>query len=132
MENSNGWLFFILFAAAQVGMYLAIRRHWLRTAIAATAGVAVSIVAITLLGFVAQANTIFQALFAGVIVGGLVSIGTLTMAWYFQSSEQRKQYLAQQRQAAVGAPDIPATPTAAEGTPATVTSSGDDDQAVTA
>ena len=53
-------------------------------------GVLGSIIVMTLTGL-AQGNSIYQAAFAGLLVGGLFSGGTLAIASYFHSSEQRQQ-----------------------------------------
>jgi len=71
-------------------VYLSIRRHILHPALTAGLGVLLSIIVITLMGL-AQGNEIYQALFAGFIVGGLFCGGVLAMAWYFQTNEMRRR-----------------------------------------
>ena len=44
----------------------------------------------TLIGL-AQGNSIYQAIFAGLLIGGLFSGGVLAMAAYFQGNEQRSK-----------------------------------------
>lgn len=89
MQNPTAWLLFIVFGATLFGMYIAIRRRWGSPVLTAGIGVAASIVIMTLLGL-AQNNTVYQALFAGLLVGGLFSGGTLAMAYYFHVNEQRR------------------------------------------
>lgn len=83
-------LFFAIFALIVVAMYLGIRRRWASPLVISALGVFFSFLAIFLMAL-SQGNNIYQALFAGLIVGGLFSGGTLAMAWYFQSSENRKR-----------------------------------------
>ncbi len=87
------WVFFALFALALVGMYLGIRRSWAAPGVIAAAGVAASIILMTLTAL-AQNNLLIQAIIVGVLVGGLFSGATLAVAWYFHSSELRARYAA--------------------------------------
>lgn len=80
---------YLAFALVQVGVYLSIRRRWASPLVTATAGVFASIMLMLLVGL-AQGNSVFQAAFAALIVGGLFSGGVLAMAWYFHSSEVRQ------------------------------------------
>ncbi len=89
MNNPTAWLLFVLFALILFAMYVAIRRRWAPTAVTAAVGVAASVIVMTLNGL-AQNNGIYQALFSGLLVGGLFSGGTLAIAYYFQISEQRR------------------------------------------
>lgn len=89
MQNPTAWLLFALFGLILFVMYVALRRRWASPVVVGLLGVAGSIVVMTLLGL-AQNNTIYQALFVGLLVGGLFSIGTLAMASYFHSAEQRQ------------------------------------------
>lgn len=88
--NTEAFAFYAAFAVLQVGVYLSIRRRLLHPALTAALGMLLSIVVITLMGL-AQGNEIYQALFAGFIVGGLFCGGVLAMAWYFQTGEMRRQ-----------------------------------------
>lgn len=85
------WVFFILFALALASMYLGIRRSWAAPGVIAAAGVAASIILMTLTAL-AQNNLLIQAIIVGVLVGGLFSGATLAVAWYFHSSELRARY----------------------------------------
>ncbi len=87
------WVFFILFALTLAGMYLGIRRGWAAPGAVAAAGVAASIILMTLTAL-AQNNLLIQAIIVGVLVGGLFSGATLAVAWYFHSSELRARYAA--------------------------------------
>jgi Na+/H+-translocating membrane pyrophosphatase len=86
---------FGLFAVVQVITYIVIRRQIGKPTLVAAVSVVASIVAMTLTGL-AQGNSIYQAVFAGLIVGSVFSGGTIAMAWYFLSSEKRRAILAAQ------------------------------------
>ncbi len=88
MTNPTSWLFFALFGLLLFLMYVGIRRRWLSQLLIAAIGITGSIALVTLTGL-AQNNTIYQALFAGILVGGLFSGGTLAIASYFQNAEDR-------------------------------------------
>ncbi|MBK8020682.1 MAG: hypothetical protein IPK19_04435 [Chloroflexi bacterium] len=90
MENATSWLLYFVFALVLFVMYLAIRRRWLSPVVVSAVGVLLSIVLMTLVG-AAQGNNAYQALFAGVLVGGLFSISTLAMAYYFVRAEERRR-----------------------------------------
>jgi len=77
----------MLFGVILFAMYIAIRRKLLPPTTVATLGVFGSIVTITLMALT-QGNNIVQAIFVGLLVGGLFSAGILAMAWYFQSNER--------------------------------------------
>ncbi|MCS7071107.1 MAG: hypothetical protein NZM00_06350, partial [Anaerolinea sp.] len=88
--NSQALIFYALFAVLQIAIYLSIRRRLLHPLLTATMGMLLSIATITLMAL-AQGNEIYQALFAGFLVGGLFCGGVLAMAWYFQTGELRRQ-----------------------------------------
>lgn len=90
MQNLTSWLLFIVFALVLIFMYVAIRRHWLSTTLVAAIGVLLSIIVMTLVG-ISQGNSIPQSLFVGFVVGGLFSVGTLSMAIYFLRVESRSR-----------------------------------------
>ncbi len=83
----GAFLFFVMFATVQVVMYLAIRREWFPPGAVAGVGVVASIVFVILMSL-AQRNFMGQALFVGVLLGGLISAVTLSAAWYFHRSQQ--------------------------------------------
>ena len=89
MQNPSAWLLFAVFGLILFVMYVGIRRRWASPILVAAFGVIGSVVVMTLTGL-AQGNGIYQALFAGVLVGGLFSGGTLAVASYFQTAEQRR------------------------------------------
>ncbi len=91
--NPTSLLLFVLFALLLFAMYIAIRRRWGPTLLVATLGVIGSIAVMTLNGL-ARSSTIYQALVAGLLVGGLFSIGILAMAYYFMTNEQRAKHRA--------------------------------------
>lgn len=86
MQPQAAALFFA-FALVLVVMYVAIRRRWLPPLLSATIGVIASVAVMTL-SALAQGNSIYQALFTGLLVGGLFSIGVVAMAYYFSLSDQ--------------------------------------------
>lgn len=88
VNSAAGFLFFLLFSVVQIVMYVVVRRRLVPPILIGIIGVIASIIALTLMGL-AQGNEIYQAIFAGIIVGGLLSGGTLAMALYFLSSERR-------------------------------------------
>ena len=88
--NPASLLLFVLFALLLFAMYIAIRRHWGPPIVVAALGVVSSIVVMTLNGL-ARRSPLNQALAAGLLVGGLFSIGVLAMATYFTTNEQRKK-----------------------------------------
>ena len=95
MQNSTAWLLFAVFGVILFVMYVAIRRRWGSPVLVAVVGVAASIVVMTLTGL-SQRNTIYQAIFAGLLVGSLFSLGTLAIASYFLANEQRRKAAQQQ------------------------------------
>ena len=89
MQNPTSWLLFIIFGLVLFVMYIAIRRLWGSPVLVTAIGVLLSIVLMTLNGLV-QGNSIFQAIFAGLLVGGLFSGGVVIMAWYFTNNQRRR------------------------------------------
>ena len=67
-------------------MYVAIRRRFASPVVIAAIGVFANMIVMTLIGL-AQGNTIYQAIFAGLLVGGLFSGGSAGDGGLF--SEQR-------------------------------------------
>lgn len=88
MNSAAGVLFFLLFSVVQIAMYIIVRRQLIPPFLIGLIGVIASIIALTLMGL-AQGNEIYQAVFAGIVVGGLISGGTLAMALYFLRGERR-------------------------------------------
>ncbi|MEO8396691.1 MAG: hypothetical protein ABI700_27105 [Chloroflexota bacterium] len=80
---------FVVFGLILFAMYIAIRRRFASPVIISAIGVFANIVVMTLIGL-AQGDTIYQAIFAGLLIGGLFSGGVLAMAVYFQNNEQRR------------------------------------------
>jgi len=89
MQNSIAWLLFALFGLVLFLTYVGIRRRWASPTVVAMFGVLGSIIIMTLTGL-AQGNTIYQAIFAGFLVHGLFSAGTLAIATYFHNNERRQ------------------------------------------
>lgn len=94
MNTPEATLFFVIFGIILFVTYIAIRRQIAKPALVAGISVVASIVSMTLMGL-AQGNTIYQAVFAGLVVGSLFSGSTIAMAWYFLSSEKRRAVLEQ-------------------------------------
>jgi Na+/H+-translocating membrane pyrophosphatase len=88
VNSAAGVLFFLLFSVVQIAMYIIVRRQLIPPFLIGLIGVITGIIAMTLMGL-AQGNEIYQAIFAGIVVGGLISGGTLTMALYFLRGERR-------------------------------------------
>lgn len=88
MQNPTGMILFLVFALVLAGSYLGIRRRWAAPAAVAAISVLASFVLALLIGL-SQGNGVYQAIFVGLIVGGLCSGGILALAWYFQRAEQR-------------------------------------------
>ncbi|MEO0564147.1 MAG: hypothetical protein AAF125_18725 [Chloroflexota bacterium] len=80
--STVGFLFFVVFAIIQVLIYLSIRRGWLAVRATATAGILTSTVAALLMSLT-SGNTVAQALFVALLMGGLISGGILMTAVYF-------------------------------------------------
>jgi threonine dehydratase len=87
------WLFFLIFAAVLVGMYIGIRRELAGPGLIAGVGVAASMILMVLVSL-AQENSLIQAVVVGILVGGLFSGATLGVAWYFHNNEVRARYAA--------------------------------------
>jgi Na+/H+-translocating membrane pyrophosphatase len=84
----NGMIFFFAFGMVQVIMYVIVRRRALPPLLVGVIGVIASIAAIFFMAR-EQGNNVYQAAFAGILVGGLLSAGTMGMAIYFMNVEQR-------------------------------------------
>ncbi|MFZ4814806.1 MAG: hypothetical protein ACOYL5_09735 [Phototrophicaceae bacterium] len=82
----GGMLFFVVFAAIQVGMYLSIRRQWLSPATTAGAGILASIIIAALMAL-AQGNVLGHALLVGLLMGVLFSGAVLAVSWYFHTRQ---------------------------------------------
>jgi Na+/H+-translocating membrane pyrophosphatase len=90
MANAGSVLLFLVFAAAQIVMYLGIRRQWFSPSGLAAVGVATSFAALLLFAL-AQGNSIYQAIFTGLFAGIGISAITLAMALFFQRSSERQR-----------------------------------------
>ena len=90
MLNPTAVMLFIVFGLILLVMYIAIRRRFASPVVIASIGVFANIIIMTLVGL-AQGNTIYQAIFAGLLIGGLFSGAVLAMAAYFQNNEARRK-----------------------------------------
>lgn len=82
---------FVVFALVLAVMYIAIRREWYAPGVTAGIGVVASMVLMLFIAL-AQGNPPIQAVIVGIVVGGLFSIATLAIAWYFHRNELRARY----------------------------------------
>ena len=82
---------FVAFALVLALTYIAIRREWYAPGVTAGLGVVVSMILMLFISL-AQGNPPLQAVIVGVVVGGLFSIATLAIAWYFHRNELRARY----------------------------------------
>jgi ABC-type Fe3+-siderophore transport system permease subunit len=79
-----GFVFYILFAVVQVGIYLGIRREWLPAGKMIGIGVGASVVLAMAIAF-ASGNALVQALFVALLLGGLISGAIVVTALYFHN-----------------------------------------------
>jgi len=85
----TGLIFFFLFAAILIGVYIAMRRRLASVRILAAVGVFGGIVSMTLFAMT-QDNILFiHALLVGIVLGGGLSFAVIMMAWYFLAQELR-------------------------------------------
>jgi hypothetical protein len=84
-----GFIFFVLFAGVQVGMYLALRREWLPLNNIALAGMGGSVMLAGLMSLT-SGNSLVQAIFVGLLLGLLIGGSTLAVALYFHNNERAK------------------------------------------
>lgn len=87
-------VFFVVFALILAGIYLGIRRHLAPPGLVAAIGVILSVIVMTLMSL-AQNNMPLQAVIVGLLLGGVFSGATLTIAWYFERSELQARARAQ-------------------------------------
>lgn len=90
--TGTAFLFFAVFALILIWMYLAIRRRWGRPATVAGVGIFGAVIAMMMVSLTQQDNSPIQALFVGIVIGGLFSGATLIVAWYFSSNETREAH----------------------------------------
>lgn len=84
-----GFVFFVIFAALQAGMYLGIRREVLPSGVLISGGVAASFVAALVMSLT-SGNPLIQALFVGLLLGLVISGGTVAVALYFHNNATPK------------------------------------------
>lgn len=89
MQNPTGLVLFFVLAVVLAASYVGIRRRWASVAAIAAVCVVASFILMMLISLT-QGNSIYQAVFVGLAVGGLFSGGILGMAWYFQNGELKK------------------------------------------
>ncbi len=81
-------IFFLLFALIIVGMYLGVRREWARPGGIALVGGIASMITMALFSL-AQGNPGLQAVVVGVLVGGVFTALTVSIANFFRGDEAR-------------------------------------------
>jgi hypothetical protein len=84
-------VFFALFGAVVIGVYISVRRRMAAPGAIATGGVLGGVVTMTLFSL-AQGNILAHALLVGLLVGGGLSAAALAIAWYFLGNELRSEY----------------------------------------
>lgn len=82
-------LLFVIFALVLLFGYVAMRRKFMRTGYVVAYMLIGSIAAMFLVSLT-SGNSIFQAAFIGICIGGVFSGITASIAWYFQRAEARK------------------------------------------
>jgi cyanate permease len=84
----SGMIYFFLFAALLMGVYIAMRRRLAPVKVLAAVGVFGGIVTMTL--FALNQNVIWiHALLVGILLGGGMSMAVIFMANYFSNQELR-------------------------------------------
>lgn len=83
-----GYLFFMLFAIAQVAMYLTLRRGLAAPTTIAAIGLPSSVVLAALMAAF-NGNGLGQVMFVGLLMGGLVGGVTLAIAYFFHTTTSR-------------------------------------------
>jgi H+/gluconate symporter-like permease len=99
-------LFFAAFAAVLVFTYIAVRRQWGNLRVVAALGMFGSIVTMTLALVTragaeagAGANQVLgQMLLFGIILGIIGGAGALSLAWYFQTNENKRRIESQEQE----------------------------------
>lgn len=90
LSSPISFIFFAIFAAILVGMYLAIRREWAPTGLVSGLGVVGSIIAMLIVSL-SQGNAMFQAIVVSLGIGIVFSLATVAVAIFFHSNELREQ-----------------------------------------
>ena len=86
----SGMIFFFLFAALLMGVYIAMRRQLAPVKVLAAAGVFGGVITMTL--FALNQDVIFaHALLVGIVLGGGLSLTVIIMANYFLNQELRSE-----------------------------------------
>ncbi len=86
MNSPLSLIFFALFAAVLVWMYLAIRRNWMSPAFIIGAGLSGTIITMLLMS-VSQGNEILHGVVNGVVIGTVFSLATFGIATFFSKRE---------------------------------------------
>ncbi len=87
-------LLFVMFALVLLFGYIAIRRKFMRVGYIIAYMLAGSIATMFLVSLT-SGNSIIQAAFVGILIGGVFGIIVASIAWYFQRAEEQKHVAAQ-------------------------------------
>lgn len=90
LSSPISFIFFAIFAAILVGMYLAIRREWASMGLITGLGVIGSIMAMLVISL-SQGNVMFQAIVVSLGIGTVFSLSTAAVAIFFHTNELREQ-----------------------------------------
>jgi hypothetical protein len=101
LSSPISFIFFTLFAAILVGMYLAIRREWASTGLITGLGVIGSIM-VMLIVSLSQGNAMFQAIVVSLGIGSVFSLSTAAVAIFFHTNELREQRINNDLSASAG------------------------------
>ncbi|TVR23554.1 MAG: hypothetical protein EA396_03265 [Anaerolineaceae bacterium] len=82
-------IFFLLFAVSIVGIYLGVRREL--APVGMVAGFGIMACSITMILFLLQrVDVALQGVIFGLIIGAVMAIATLAVAWYFHTQEREQ------------------------------------------
>jgi hypothetical protein len=81
-----GFLFFFLFAVTLFVMYIAVRRELAPLGLIAALGTVSSIITM-MLYLLSLVDVAIQGVLFGIVIGLVMSIATLSLAWYYRNQE---------------------------------------------
>jgi hypothetical protein len=88
----SGMIFFFLFAALLMGVYVAMRRQLAPVKVLAAGGIFGGIVTMTLFAMNQENVQFMHALLVGIVLGGGLSLAVLVLANYFLKQELRASH----------------------------------------
>jgi uncharacterized membrane protein len=89
LSSPISFIFFAIFAAILVGMYLSIRREWAPTGLVTAVGLVGSIISMLIVSL-SQDNQMFQAIVVSLGLGTVFSLATAAVAIFFHTNELRE------------------------------------------